>query len=337
MRHLDEGTIHAWLDEALSADERDQVARHAAECADCAAAIAEARGLVAGASRIVGSLDVVRGNVLPAGSAVTPAKAETKPKQTLWSTLRLTPARAAIAATLLVAAGSMLTLRHQPTASAPVVPKELPEPVASAPSVTLPAKHDSVAPSTKRRLPPKEEIAVAPPSAAPPAAAAAAAAAPPQAAAEMAPMMAQKATLRAESSVGARDLRRTGVSLMEVTTTGVAAAAPRALGLRSSAASSDACYRLSADTANWLANLPRLFALTHDSTGANVVRPVSVDGKIESSLIDGRWDSAGPVVKVFVGQGDAEVTLNFVNAARVQASAGSRSASVQLQPVPCHR
>jgi anti-sigma factor RsiW len=65
MQHLDEGTIHAWLDGALDAEESARVDRHAAECATCAAAVAEARGLVAGASRILGALDHVPGGVVP--------------------------------------------------------------------------------------------------------------------------------------------------------------------------------------------------------------------------------------------------------------------------------
>jgi anti-sigma factor RsiW len=55
--HLDEGTIHAWLDGALSADEAARVRRHVATCAECAAQVAEARGFVAGASRILSALD----------------------------------------------------------------------------------------------------------------------------------------------------------------------------------------------------------------------------------------------------------------------------------------
>lgn len=71
--HLDEGTIHAWLDGALSAAEADGVAAHVAECARCAAAVAEARGLIAASSRILAKLDDVPGGVLPASSAAEPA------------------------------------------------------------------------------------------------------------------------------------------------------------------------------------------------------------------------------------------------------------------------
>ena len=65
MPHLDEGTIHAWLDGALPPDEAQAVEAHVAECAECAAGVAEARGLIAASSRILSSLDAVPGGVIP--------------------------------------------------------------------------------------------------------------------------------------------------------------------------------------------------------------------------------------------------------------------------------
>ena len=111
--HLDEGTIHAWLDGALDADEAARVERHAAECASCAAAVAEARGFVAGASRILTALDRVPGGVAPktAGSAETLRARRTR---SLWATLHLTPARAAAAALVVVAGGTALVLHNAP-------------------------------------------------------------------------------------------------------------------------------------------------------------------------------------------------------------------------------
>jgi len=103
--HPDEGTIHAWLDDALGADESARVAAHVASCVPCSAAVAEARGLIAGASRVVRGLD---------GDVRSPRLAEAMPRTSvgegsLWRALRVTPARAAIAATLLVALGIGLT------------------------------------------------------------------------------------------------------------------------------------------------------------------------------------------------------------------------------------
>ena len=65
MQHLDEGTIHAWLDGQLPRDEAQQVEAHVAECRECADAVAEARGLIAASSRILTALDSVPGEVVP--------------------------------------------------------------------------------------------------------------------------------------------------------------------------------------------------------------------------------------------------------------------------------
>lgn len=65
MEHIDEGTIHAWLDGALPALEGARVEAHAATCATCSAAIAEARGLIAASSRILAALDDVPSGVIP--------------------------------------------------------------------------------------------------------------------------------------------------------------------------------------------------------------------------------------------------------------------------------
>jgi hypothetical protein len=112
MPHLEEGTIHAWLDGALDETEAASVARHAAECESCAAMVAEARGFIAGASRIISALDVVRGGVIPPSGSGAPARDQLAARRrSIWSTLHLTPARAAIAATVLVAVGSLLSVR----------------------------------------------------------------------------------------------------------------------------------------------------------------------------------------------------------------------------------
>lgn len=111
MQHLDEGTIHAWLDGALDAEEAARAEQHAAQCARCAAAIAEARGLVAGASRILSALDQTPAGVVPQslGRGTAPRRSGS-----LWHTLRLTPARAAAAAVVVLAAGTALVIRNQP-------------------------------------------------------------------------------------------------------------------------------------------------------------------------------------------------------------------------------
>lgn len=104
MQHLDEGTIHAWLDGALSTAEASRVEQHVAQCAECADMVADARGLIAGASRIVSALDVVPGGVIPKPGAAAPTRSA-------WRALRLSPLRAALAATLMIAAASLLVVR----------------------------------------------------------------------------------------------------------------------------------------------------------------------------------------------------------------------------------
>jgi len=65
MNHLDEGTIHAWLDGALDSAQAADVEGHVATCAPCAEAVAEARGIMAAASGIMRALDDDRVNVVP--------------------------------------------------------------------------------------------------------------------------------------------------------------------------------------------------------------------------------------------------------------------------------
>ena len=99
MQHPDEGTIHAWLDGALSDEESTAIESHVAECGECASAVAEARGLIAASSRIVSALDVVPGGVIPAA----------KSRRAAWYTN--TQLRAA-AAVIIVAGASLLVMRN---------------------------------------------------------------------------------------------------------------------------------------------------------------------------------------------------------------------------------
>ncbi|HEY5020917.1 MAG TPA: zf-HC2 domain-containing protein [Gemmatimonadaceae bacterium] len=94
MQHLDEGTIHSWLDGALSADEAARVEAHVKECPQCAAAVAEARGFIAASSRILTALDNAPRGVIPVAA----------PKK------RVDPIVWRVAATLLVVAGGTLVV-----------------------------------------------------------------------------------------------------------------------------------------------------------------------------------------------------------------------------------
>jgi hypothetical protein len=124
--HPDEGTIHAWLDRQLDDASSSTLEAHLQRCDECAERVAEARGLIAGASRIITSLDdpshVLAPVVAPreglerrgadprrlVATGLTPAAR--------FRTFRLTPARSAIAAVLVVAVGlAILNENKRPT------------------------------------------------------------------------------------------------------------------------------------------------------------------------------------------------------------------------------
>jgi hypothetical protein len=153
MQHLDEGTIHSWLDGALRADEAAQVEAHVAECPQCAAAVAEARGFIAASSRILTALDHVPRSVVP---AALPAK---------WYNR---PAWRAAAAVLVVVVGSLVVFRnggnkatessfvHYETPDTAPIPKPAPPIIiVASPASTAahkPQTSGSVKPSTPKAL-----------------------------------------------------------------------------------------------------------------------------------------------------------------------------------------
>ena len=147
--HPDEGTIHAWLDGALDDATAQALAAHVATCRDCAEQVAEARGLIAGATRVVGALDDASSAVGPAwGQAADAPVVERAGRNSAWRMLRVTPARAAIAATVLVALGVSLTysrtaldtettkaMRREPAAQTSAAPEERTAAPSAAPTI----------------------------------------------------------------------------------------------------------------------------------------------------------------------------------------------------------
>lgn len=103
--HVDEGTIHAWLDGELDEAHAARIQVHIGRCGACAALVAEARGLIAGASRVVGMLDETPAPMIRRPAVVPTAAGSLS----VWRLLRVTPARASIAAMLVVAVGIALT------------------------------------------------------------------------------------------------------------------------------------------------------------------------------------------------------------------------------------
>ena len=111
MQHLDEGTIHAWLDGELPPAERAAAEAHLATCDECKAAVAEARGFMAASSRILTALDAVPGGVLPASSAAS---------MKMRSPARFTISRAwmAAAAVLVLSTSAVIAVRPKREAAA---------------------------------------------------------------------------------------------------------------------------------------------------------------------------------------------------------------------------
>ena len=79
--HVDEGTVHAWLDGAFDTAASEQVAQHVAACAACADMVAEARGLVAASTRVLAQLDRTPAAV---PNAVKAPVAAIKPMRPQW-------------------------------------------------------------------------------------------------------------------------------------------------------------------------------------------------------------------------------------------------------------
>ena len=131
MEHLDEGMVHAWLDDALPAEQARDIATHVQSCVSCAALVAEARGFIAASTRIVAQLDHVSANVIPENIATVGSRGHQR-RRTWWQH----PGFAA-AAVLGVTTLSWLALRDDKTI---VAPAAAPVVATAAPIVAEPAK-----------------------------------------------------------------------------------------------------------------------------------------------------------------------------------------------------
>ena len=129
MQHPDEGTIHSWLDGALSAEEAARVEAHVKDCPECAAAVAEARGFIAASSRILTALDNAPRGVIPAAA----------PKK------RVDPIVWRVAATLLVVAGGTFVVLRNGGREAPITVINNSDSGSSAVTAVAPQMSDNIA------------------------------------------------------------------------------------------------------------------------------------------------------------------------------------------------
>ncbi len=348
--HVDEGTIHAWLDGQLDDEQSARLQAHIARCGACAAHVAEARGLIAGASRVVGMLDEKPSPMVRA--ALTPTAGT---DLSVWRLLRVTPARASIAAILVVAVGIALTrgqfAREVPTSSRV---QNAALPVQSSPATTVAPASDSVLSSAiARRLaaeqPPRAvepSPGVALPSAPAPAA--------PRPNADLADAEAKVAAGRAsvtaqrEMASPRADRTRAGVGQLDmgnVVATSTAQAAAKTADAAGSAAPSanriaafsgiaaGECYRVeSADPATWgSVRLPMIVAM--DSTGieARILAPNGTDTDARAYLQHNGADSALFILRRIGFNGS--MTLLSSSGMRT-GTLRSSSAQVALEVVP---
>ena len=165
--HLDEGMIHAWLDGALPPDGSARVESAAESCAECAARVAEARGLIAASSRILSSLDAVPAGVIPGSNADVDQLAALRARRRATSRRWWQDRRVAVAASLVFVAGvSSLMLRSNGGKSTQASSQLTAESIPSTP-VLEPAPAPaptSTAPAAAREAPARDvKIAVSPP------------------------------------------------------------------------------------------------------------------------------------------------------------------------------
>jgi len=104
MSRPDEGLIHTWLDGECTPEESARIEALVASDPAWAAAVAEARGLVAASSRILGALDAVPDRVLPTGTPAAPVERARGFRVRPWM---------GIAAGLVLVAGTAIVLRER--------------------------------------------------------------------------------------------------------------------------------------------------------------------------------------------------------------------------------
>lgn len=170
----DEGLVHAWLDGELSAEEASRVERLVAEDAEWAAAAAEARGLVAASTRILGALDVVAGDVIPRGGSAAgvsaPMLVGSRVPSLRFTTRRMPTWLRVAAGVVLVAGVGYLGVDRTATMLAPSVSRGITSTATVSPSDSREARQGVAAKESDTDLARRDasiaELPIAPPSAA---------------------------------------------------------------------------------------------------------------------------------------------------------------------------
>jgi hypothetical protein len=335
-QHPDEGSIHAWLDGELDPSEAELLAEHVRGCTECGALVAEARGLMAGASRVVRQLDTAPARLIQ--PATTPTLGD---NATMWRLMRVTPARASIAAILLVALGITLTRSrvatdselNQAVATAPVsseavtamtAPKEKPAPV----------KDGLLNSAMGRRMDeehPPRTMEATPGAAIPSPSAPTTAAAVPDLSGPQRVATARASMRAADTASPAADKARVGFSAGAAATLDrvtAAAQAAEAAGSRNEVSLSKVvgavgpstggqCYLVesSAPSAQWgSATLPIVLAFDSAGTTARVLTPNGTDTEMRAVKTAGRTDSL--VLRLRRIGYDGSLALDAIGAAR---------------------
>lgn len=309
MQHLDEGLAHAWIDGARPSDESVRIESHVAECAECAALVADARGVVAGASRIVASLDVARGNVVPG----KPVAGKSARPRSVWTALHLTPARAALAATLMIAVASILTVRQAGTAGDSAAA------VAKAPSPAKPTAGGL--PSAKAAVvdsaPLNQVVATAAPSA---------------------PSLGARGRFGAES-LKANDAgpggRTAPTRRLEVNAAATSARRAQSFAETAVLRVPITCYEVSPESIAVRASIPVRFGLARGANGEpNLVVLVSATG-LPDSPIEGGWaELPNGMIRVNFASARSSLLISGLSA---RASWGAESAEVSIARTSCSR
>ncbi|MDZ7632813.1 MAG: zf-HC2 domain-containing protein [Gemmatimonadaceae bacterium] len=138
MSHVDDGTLHALVDDALDAAERRAVEAHLAACGDCARRFADATAMARQVVTLLGALDA------PAAPVVVRATAPVPTVRLRGRAPLLTLRRVAMAASVLLVAGISYQMgRSQDGAPAPLErPQAVRLPATAAPMRAMPSVVD---------------------------------------------------------------------------------------------------------------------------------------------------------------------------------------------------